>query len=184
MEGEDKDQTEGERRAVYDIKSKTFNFRSMKATDLHVNKRVHPLEPLEEESEIAIQNLKVKLNQITAEYVQGEREDEREGLVSLKKKVQAQENAVFQTDKSGRFSVDSLENYKAASQPHIADSIIITKDEHDRLQQLVNAHSVSWVRILSADSETSNGVRIKNNMISNDSAGYRVLLLDLCARRW
>ena len=83
MEGEDKDQTEGERRAVYDIKSKTFNFRSMKATDLHVNKRVHPLEPLEEESEIAIQNLKVKLNQITAEYVQGEREDEREGLVSL-----------------------------------------------------------------------------------------------------
>ena len=91
---------------------------------------------------------------------------------------------MFQTDKSGRFSVDSLENYKAASQPHIADSIIITKDEHDRLQQLVNAHSVSWVRILSADSETSTGVRIKNNIISNDSAGYRVLLLDLCARRW
>ena len=74
------------------------------------------------------------------------------------------------TDKSGRFSVDSLKNSKAASQPHIVDSIIITKDEHDRLQQLVNTHSVSWVRILSAGCETSNGVRIKNNMISNDSS--------------
>jgi len=83
--------------------------------------------------------------------------------------VQTQENVVFQTDKSGRFSKDSLENYKAASQPHIADSIITTKDEHDWLQQLVNAHSVSWVRILSAGSETSNEVRIKNNVISNDS---------------
>ena len=108
---------------------------------------------------------------------------------------------MFQTDKSGRFYVDSLENYKAASQPHIADSIIITRDEHDRLQQLVNAHSVSWVRILSAGNETSNGVRIKNNMISNDSSvaplytlckdhkdcivmGTVVLLLDLCAGRW
>jgi len=66
MDGENKDQTEEERRAVYDIKSKTFDFCSMKATDLPFNKRVHLPEPLEEESEIAIQNLKVKLNQITA----------------------------------------------------------------------------------------------------------------------
>ena len=38
------------------------------------------------------------------------RKDEREGLVSLKNTVQTQENVVFQTDKSGRFSVDSIEN--------------------------------------------------------------------------
>ena len=102
MDGENKDQTEEERRAVYDIKSQTFDFCSMKATDLPFNKRVHLPEPLEEESEIAIQNLKVKLNQLTAEYVEGERldkwnnlrKDEREGLVSLKKKVQTQDRQV------------------------------------------------------------------------------------------
>ena len=74
----------------------------MKATDLPFNKRVHLPEPLEEKSDIAIQNLKVKLNQITAEYVEGERLDkwsnlrkgEREGLVSLKKKVQTQDRQV------------------------------------------------------------------------------------------
>ena len=96
---------------------------------------------------VAIQNPNAKLNQITAEYLKDEKgskwsnleKDEREGLVSLKKKVQTQENVVFQTDKSGRFSVDSLENYKTASQPHIIESVIITKDEHDRLQQLINS---------------------------------------------
>ena len=46
MGGENKDQTEEERRAVYDIKSKTFDFCSMKATDLPFNKRVHLPEPL------------------------------------------------------------------------------------------------------------------------------------------
>ena len=119
----------------------------------------------------------MKLNQITEEYVKGEKsskwsnleKDEREGLVSLKKKVETQESVVFQTDKSGRFSVDSLENYKTASQPHIKDSAVINKDEHERLQQLINAHSVSWVRILNAGKETSNEVRIKNNMLNSDS---------------
>ena len=41
--------------------------------------------------------------------------DEREGL-SLRKNVQAQENVVFQTYKPGCFSLDSLDNYKTASQ--------------------------------------------------------------------
>ena len=144
--------TDGEReRTIYNIKSKTFDFRNMRATDLPFNKRVHLPDPLDDESEIAIQNLKTKLNQITEEYVKGEKvrkwsnleKDEREGLVSLKKKVEAQENVVFQTDKSGRFSINSLENYKTASQPHISDSVAITKGEHDRLQQLINAHPVS-----------------------------------------
>ena len=127
----------------------------MRATDLPFNKRVHLPDPLDGESEVAIQNLKAKLNQITEEYVKSEKfskwsnpgKDKREGLVSLKKKLETQESVVFQTDKSGHFSVDSLENYKTASQPHIRDSVVITKDDHDRLQQLINAHSVSWVRI-------------------------------------
>ena len=76
---------------------------------------------------------------------------------------------MFQTDKSGRFCTDSLENYKTASQPHISDSVAITKDEHDRLQQLMNAHSVSWIRILDAGGETNSEVRIKNNMLNSDS---------------
>ena len=164
---------EGETKGtVYDFESNTFDFSNMRATDLPFNKRVHLPEPLDEKSEIAMQNLKVKLNQITEKYVRDEKvskwsnleKNEKEGLVSMKKKVQSQESVVFQTDKSGRLSVDSMGNYRAVSQPHVVDSVLITKDEHNRLQQLINAHSASWVRILNAGSETNNETRIKNNI--------------------
>ena len=175
--GESQDLNGERERTIYHVKSKTFDFLNMRATDLPFNQRVHLPDPLDDESEIAIQNLKAKLNQITEEYVKSEKfskwsnleKDEREGLVSLKKKVETQESVVFQTDKSGRFSLDSLENYKTVSQPHIRDSVVITKDKHDRLQQLINAHSVSWVPILDAGKETNNEVRIKNNMLNSDS---------------
>ena len=126
--------------------------------------------------------------------------DEWEGLVSSKKKAEAQENVVFQTDKSGRFSIDSLENYKTASQPHISDSVAITKGEHDRLQQLINAHSVSWIRILDAEGERNSEMRIKSNMLNSEAKSRHYTpcvkiikstmmstvdpLLDLCAERW
>ena len=124
-----------------------------------------------------MQNLKVKLNQITEKYVRDEKaskwsnleKNEKEGLVSMKKKVQSQESVVFQTDKSGRLSVDSMGNYRAVSQPHVVDSVLITKDEHNQLQQLINAHSAFWVRILNAGSETNSETRIKNNMLNSDS---------------
>ena len=110
----EKDQAVEGRGVVYDIGNKTFDFRNMRASDLPFNKRVHLPEPHDEESEIAIQNLKVKLNQITAEYVDGERlgkwsnleEEEKSGLMSLKRKVQVRQNVVFRTDKSGRFSAE------------------------------------------------------------------------------
>ena len=45
----------------------------------------------------------------------------------------------------------------------------LPKCEHDRLQQLINAHSVSWIRILDAGGETNSEMRIKNNMSNSDS---------------
>ena len=53
----------------------TFDFRNMRASDLPFNKKVHLPRPLDEETEIAMQNLRVKLNQIPAEYVDSERLD-------------------------------------------------------------------------------------------------------------
>ena len=47
----------------------------MRASDLPFNKKVHLPRPLDEETEIAMQNLRVKLNQIPAECVDSERLD-------------------------------------------------------------------------------------------------------------
>ena len=45
----------------------------MRATNLPFNKREHLPDPLDDESEIVIQNLKTKLKQITVEYMKGEK---------------------------------------------------------------------------------------------------------------
>ena len=71
---------------------------------------------------------------------------------------------VFQTDKSGRFSEDSMENYKVASHSHTANDEIITEKDNEKLQTVINSHAESWVHMLSAGSETGNETRIKNNM--------------------
>jgi len=56
------------------------------------------------------------------------RQRRKRWLDIVEKKVNMKENVVFQTDKSGRFSVDSLENYKSDSQPHVAESLLVTKE--------------------------------------------------------
>lgn len=154
-----------------------FDFRNMRATELPFNKRVCLPGPLEEATEIAIQNLKGRLNQITNEYVKKKEQTrwsnldkvEKEGLRSLKEKLQSKEEVIFQTDKSGHFSVDQVGNYKSTCEKHTDGDVDVTEEEYNRLQQVINAHAVSWVRMLSAGAGNNEQTRIKNNMIGMDS---------------
>ena len=45
----------------------------------------------------------------------------------------------------------------------------VTEEEYNRLQQVINAHAVSWVRMLSAGAENNEQTRTKNNMIGAES---------------
>jgi hypothetical protein len=85
--------------------------------------------------------------------------EERDGLISLRKGLK--EHVIFQTDQSGRFLVDSIENYKSSTQPHIEGDSMITEEEYTRLQQLVNAHAVFWVRMIGAGEDVGSRRRIK-----------------------
>ena len=62
-----------------------------------------------------------------------------------------------------------MENYKKATYPHVANDEVVTQEIHEKLQTLINAHAVSWVRMLNAGIRTENETRIKNSMISTDS---------------
>ena len=154
-----------------------FDFRNMRATELPFNKRVCLPGPLEEAVEIAIQNLKGRLNKIMNEYVEEKEQTrwsnldnmEKEGLRSLKEKLRSKEEVIFQTDKSGRFSVDQVGNYKSACEKHTEGDVDVTEEDYNSLQQVINAHAVSWVRMLSAGAENNEQMRIKNNMIGTNS---------------
>ena len=45
----------------------------------------------------------------------------------------------------------------------------VTEEEYNKLQQVINAHAVSWVRMLNAGIGNNEQTRVKNNMIGTDS---------------
>ena len=75
---------------------------------------------------------------------------------------------IYQTDKSGRFWIDTAENYILACDPHVKGDETITQQDYERLESEMNAHSVIWTRILKAGHRTGHVNRIKNNMITQD----------------
>ena len=103
-----------ERKEYFDDSSKAFDFGNMRACDMPFNKRIGLPKPISDEEEISLYSLKNRLKNITSEFVATTenkkhcnlRKEEKEGLKSLTRKVKDKEIVVYQTDKSGRFSVD------------------------------------------------------------------------------
>ena len=92
--------------------------------------------------------------------------EEQRGLKSLRDN---KDIVVYQTDKSGRFAVDTRDNYRVACQPHVENDPVVTEELHERAQAEANAHSVLWVRILNAGEGVGGQARIRSNMLVNDS---------------
>ena len=148
----------------------------MRATELLFNKRIWLPGPIKEESEIIMYQLKLRLKQVTTNYVSTKQRNftnlskkEINWLNSLKKKVKDQEIIIFQTDKSGHLSVDTPSNHREASLPQVKDYSTTTYEQHGELESIVNAHAIFWTRVLEAGKETGSGVRIKNNMANANS---------------
>ena len=125
-------------------------------------------DPLPEEEEIRVQNLKNDLVSVARAYAEeemkargrGDKKDyhknltkeESEGLASLQKRDDV---VIFQTDKSGRFSVDTRDGYIEATMPHVVGDGIVEEAAHLRAQKEINAHATLWVRMLSAGEKAS-----------------------------
>ena len=166
----------------------TADLRYLRPTDLCFNKRNELPKKLQHTKEVQLQHLGHNLLQTTATYIAEQdrksrnstvkysnlTKEENLGLSSVQKR---KDTVIFQTDKSGRFSMDSVDNYKQACEPHIEADEIITEKHHLELQNQANAHSTFWTRILQAGFEVDNDNgkfhahdRIKKNMLSHDSA--------------
>ena len=100
-----------------------------------------PEEIKDSKVEIAIASAKSKLENITEKFI-SEKCDQRgnilennltheetQGLKSLKQRIKNDEITVAPTDKSGKFSVNTKENYLASLESHVKNDIEISWDE-------------------------------------------------------
>ena len=112
----------------------------MRGPELPFNAYTHQPGPMEDEKEIDAQYVKRELLKITKEYIEENKETERinlskeqqKGLRSLKKRQKEGEIVIFQTDKSGKMSVDTPQNYAEAAKTHIEKDKIIDQAEYNK----------------------------------------------------
>ena len=167
-----------EERNWHEVRTNTLDFRKFRSTDLPFNSRIHAPQPLDNETETCIQNLKMKLNQCTTKYIEMRRRsgnqlnltaEQQEGLKSLKERRKNNEIVIFETDKSKRFSCDSMDNYETLGVVHTVEDETISLETITQFEKEVNAHAANWVRILSAGTESNNHERIKSSMKSKNN---------------
>ena len=133
-----------------------------------------------------MQNLKLKLNQCTQRYIEKERGKEHQsnltpaqkgGIASLKRKMKNEEIVIFETDKSKRFSCDTMDNYKVLGEVHTAHDEIVTPDIKKGFEKEINAHTEGWIRMLGAGTKTGNYDRIRSSMRSRNNPAAPLSIL-------
>ena len=172
---------------MYDPKDSSFDFRKMRATDMPGNKKVSLPQPTNSTEELRMQILKRDLVKTTEEYTKTQRnkwknlnEVEKNGLRSLLERKKNSEIVTNVTDKSGRFSVDSVENYISLNNTHVEKDKVIDENEYKDSVKKMNAHAVCWCKMLRMGSETGQEKRIRVNFHNEDPpiAGHRTLRKD------
>ena len=176
-DGNDRNTENNSKKETFNIEKKEFNFNYSRSTELPFNTCTYMPKQLEMEEETKLQSIKHELMRITKEYIESNNgssmqnlnEDQKKGLSKLNKRQSKREIVVFQTDKSGKMSIDAPENYAEAASPHIENDIIITQEEYEKIEETTNAHAKCWMRMLNVGKKTNNDERYKSSMLTHNS---------------
>ena len=133
--------------------NKVLQYSNMRATDIPTVQRLHEPKQGSVRQEVVMESTKEKLLECVVKYKaekcneKGELKDhnldreERKGLKELKNDVKEKKLVIFTTDKSGKFSVDSPENYGEAIRQHTTKDIEIEGDEKiKQVENKINLH--------------------------------------------
>ena len=161
----------------FDIQKQQLDFIKMRSIDLPFRTTTSIPKSLEVNDELILQNLKRELMSFTKDYQTSNKsnthnitDEQQQGVKSLIARRKAKEIVIFQTDKSGAMSVDTPENYCKAAETHIASDNVITKKQYKDIEKQFNAHSSFWCNMLRCGHKSNNELRIKNSMVSHNSA--------------
>ena len=162
----------------YDVDTNTLDFTKFRATDLPFCSHTYLPQPIGINEEIQLHNLKSDLINTTKGYLTNTNKNSRtnltkvqqEGLESLIQRRKAKEIVLYQTDKSGSMSVDTVDNYVTAANVHIKDDQILNKKDITEMEKTCNSHALFWTNVLKMGSDTNGTDRIKMSMRSHNNS--------------
>ena len=86
------------------------------------------------------------------------------------RRVKEKDIVIFQTNKSGHFSVDIPENYLELVRPHLEIDAEVDRGKQKEVEEVLNTHGISWTRILAAGQLIGHEDRSKDNMRAHNCA--------------
>ena len=131
-----------------------------RVTNMPFCRRINIPAPASERNEIVIASMKQEIDAVTREFIaekcdsrgnqhdQGHDKETRDRLISLASRVKNGEILVQQTDKSGKLAITTKEEYVASLQPHVISDKVITLEEKNETEKILNGHSIQLTRIL------------------------------------
>ena len=157
---EDWEQEKVQKGIVFDEENTLMDHSKERVTNMPFCRRINILAPASKRNEIVIASMKQEIDAVTREFItekcdsrgnqldQGHDKEMRPGLISLTSRVKSGEILVQQTDKSGKLAITTREEYVASLQPHIASDKVITLEEKNETEKILNGHSIQLTCIL------------------------------------
>ena len=167
------DDTSSNPAEFFDETRKEFNINKLKVTDLPYNPSVMMPKAVDIETEVKYQQFKNEVRVIAEDVANKTRKwknlssIERSGLISIKDKIKKTEIVCYQTDKSGRWSCDTPNNYIKACEKHLVDNESIcekTLDDQKDAERKLNCHALALLIILGVNYVNK---RLKNAIVSH-----------------
>ena len=129
-----------------DLEQKVLNQGNLRATDIPTVQSYVKPQPSSIKNENSIQNALDGFERVVNKYIKevGDNSpsiltsEEKTGLKELKKKISDKEWVVFKSDKSGRLTVDSIENYSKDLKIHTTLDTIISRKDLENLEENFN----------------------------------------------
>ena len=155
-------------KTVFDEASPKLSFDKRRHSDLKTVRRVDVPEPREETInghpvEVIFANINTRITNAFNAYVKENcdkngylkkknlNEQQADGLKTLKEKVKKNEIYITQSDKTRKLVGNSRENYEARMNQNIAEDRVITWEEKNTRERMLNGHALQMGRFLMVD---------------------------------
>ena len=182
-------------RSIFIEEEMTFDYSKKKATDMKQNTHVYLPGALGLEAEAGLEVLRQEWKSSYREFTKDrcnkkkEQEsnltkEEREGLISLKKRIKEGNIIVVPTDKSGRFSVMDLETYTQAGLKHASKDEVISLDQVRDNQHELNSQVSMILKIFKVGGTWGHGDRARGNMLCNSEMICNMYILFKDHKGW
>ena len=162
--------------------TKILNYTNLRATDIPTVPRLHEPKPATIKQEIIMENTRQKLLNTLEQYMSTHcKEDgkqktsnltveETQNLKEIKKEIKENKIVVFTTDKSGKFSADTPENYEIAVHKHTEKDEELKEDDRVRvIENKINQHMRQFNKMFQVGKNHEHEGRVMAATISSNT---------------